>query len=184
MNEKGFFEGQVPTKYRDAEIDLLDLQTQALRNYGKEWAKNPTSIFLHGNKGSGKTRFAFAIIREMFRRCPTHIWPRYYTSPELDSRLHRAIMDGGDRHVIENLCKEDLLFIDDFGRETDSERVKRQYFEIINYRYSYELPTILTSNYNLDEISGRLGDVISSRIEEWRHIRFTGNDIRKQEMVV
>ena len=184
MNAQGFIDGQVPTKYKDAQIDLLDRQSESLRNFGKEWAKRPFSLFLYGNKGSGKTRFAFAIIREMFSACPYRIWPRYYTSPELDSRLHRAIMDGGDRDMVENLCHQDLLFIDDFGRETESDRVKRQYFEIINYRYSYELPTILTSNFSLEIISEKLGDVVSSRIEEWKHIKFTGKDFRKEEMVV
>ncbi len=183
MNEQSFFSHGVPKKYQDAELGKLDKQPQSMIDFGKQWAKNPTSLFLYGNKGSGKTKFAFALIRELFRQGYPNFWPRYYTSPELDSKLHQAIMDGGDRYLIENLSKEDFLLIDDFGRETKSDRIKRQYFEIINYRYSHELPTILTSNYDLERIGRELDEVIASRIEEWKIIRFTGKDLRKQELV-
>lgn len=184
MNEEGFFTHVCPKKYQDSEMDLLDKQSDVLKEFGKKWAVEPTSLFLWGNKGAGKTRYAFALIREVFRRCRKVIWPRYFTSPELDSKLHQAIMDGGDRYLIENLSKEDLLFIDDFGRETKSDRVRRQYFEIINYRYANELPTIITSNFDLDFIAEHLGDVIASRIEETQIIKFTGKDLRKKELVV
>lgn len=184
MDENTFFTHVVPQKYQDATIDSLDKQPESLKEFGREWAKNPVSLFLYGNKGSGKTRYAFAIVREMFRRSSRIIWPRYFTSPELDSRLHDALMTGGDRELVQNLSREDLLLIDDFGRETKSDRIRRQYFEIINYRYSNELPTILTSNYDLDTLGQNLDEVISSRIEEWQHIRFTGPDLRKKELVV
>lgn len=181
MNETNFFSMCVPKKYQDAEIDLLDKQEEDLRQLGREWARNPTSIFIYGDKGTGKTRFCFALLREMFRSCPRLIWPRYYTSPDLDSKLHKAIMEGGDSHMVDMLSEEDLLFIDDFGRETKTERVKRQYFEILNNRYANERPTILTSNYNIDEIGGMLSDVIASRLEEYLSVRFTGKDLRKRQ---
>lgn len=183
MNEKGFFEHQVPAKYKDAELDKLDKRPESLKHFGREWAVNPHSLVLSGSKGTGKTRYAFALIREMFRRCPRHIWPRYFTSMELDSRLYEALMNGGDRHLVTSLGSEDLLLIDDFGRETKSDRIARQYFEIINKRYSEELPTIITTNYSLEEIANHLGEALASRLEEWQLVRFAGSDLRKKEII-
>ncbi len=183
MNEEGFFNHCCPKKYQFASIDLLDKQSESLKQFGREWAKDPYSLFIYGNVGSGKTRYAFALIREMFKRCPRVIWPRYYTSPGIDSMLHEAIMSGGDKYILDNLKKEDLLFVDDFGRETISDRTKRQFFEIIDYRFSQELPTIITSNLSLDEISHRGWEAIASRMSEWQEIKFSGRDLRKQPII-
>lgn len=119
----------------------------------------------------------------MFKNYPEGIWPRYYTSTFLDSKLLDAITTGSDKGEIDLISKEDLLFIDDFGRETKSDRVKRQYFEIINQRYSEELPTILTSNFNPLEIGEMLDPAIASRIEEWQILEFTGPDLRPSNRV-
>ena len=183
MNEEGFFKHQAPKKYRDATLDSLDKRSQASKDFAREWAKEPKSLFLYGNKGTGKTRYAFAIIREMFRVCLRVIWPRYFTSMDLDSQLHAALMNGGDRHLVHSLSTEDLLLIDDFGRETSSDRIRRQYFEIINYRYSEELPTIITSNFSFEELGGFMGEALVSRMEEWQMLKFTGPDLRKQDAI-
>lgn len=182
MDEVTFFQHLVPKKYSHACLDFMDKQPAQLIEFGKKWAESPKSLYLYGSPGNGKTHFSFALIREVFRKCKTKVWPRYFTSTELDSRLHKALIDEGDGYLIRNLSTEDILFIDDFGRETKSDRIRRQYFEIINFRYSHELPTILTSNFGLDYIAKELGEVISSRIQEGQIIRFTGPDLRNPEL--
>lgn len=183
MNEKGFFTHQAPKKYRDAELNALDKRSEAFKEFGRKWAKDPKSLFIYGNKGTGKTRYAFALIREMFRTCPRHIWPRYFTSMDLSSRLHEAVMNGGDKYLLSCLSTEDLLLIDDFGRESSTDRTRRQLFEIINYRYADELPTVITSNFSLEELSLSHGEALASRMEEWQLIKFKGEDLRKQIVI-
>ena len=115
----------------------------------------------------------------MFKSCPYKLWPRYFTSPELDGRLLKASKsDEGDEYEIKNISSQDILFIDDLGRETKSDRLKRQYFEILNYRYTNQLPTILTSNYDLDQLGEILDGSISSRIQEWKVLKFKSRDLR------
>jgi len=184
-NEKQFFGDVVPQKYKDASLETLDLQPQVLIDFGRAWAQNPTSLFLFGNKGAGKTRYGFALLRELFRVSRKYFWPRFFTSPGLDAELHKAIMSGqGDAYFIQTIAECDLLIIDDFGRENSSERTKRQYFEIINHRYAEELPTILTSNFDLEYLEKELKlDVIASRLEEFKKIKFSGPDLRKKEKI-
>lgn len=185
QREKQFFQDLVPMKYKNSSLETMDLQPQVLIDFGYEWAKNPTSLFLFGNKGAGKTRYGFALVRELFRVSQRYFWPRFFTSPALDSELHKAIMSGeGDSYCISKLVDCDLLMIDDFGRENSSERTRRQYFEIINERYAREALTIITSNFDLAYIEKELKmDVIASRLEEFKKIKFTGPDLRKQEII-
>lgn len=182
MNEEGFFNHCVPKKYADVTLEKCDKQPSSFIEYAKSWAKNPEPVVLLGPVGRGKTQFAFAMIREMFRKCPKVIWPRYFTSPELDSILLEAVKSmEGDKFRIKDIGEQDLLFIDDFGRETSSERVKRQYFEIINLRYTSQLPTIISTNLSMDDIGRHMNEAIASRFQEWQMIEFSGNDLRIQK---
>jgi DNA replication protein DnaC len=179
-DEKSFFSSIVPSAYANICLDSCDKQPTEYIEWAKKWAIDPTSVFLCGGYGTGKTHFAFAMIREVFRACPRKIWPRFFTSPALDSRLLKAVKcDDGDEFALRDMAEQDLLFIDDVGRETKSERLKRQYFEILNYRHVHHLPTILTSNFNLDQLGEVIDGAIASRIQEWQTIEFNGGDLRK-----
>ena len=182
MNEKGFFTHSVPKKYADATVEKCDKQPFAFIEYAKSWAVNLESVILMGPVGRGKTQFAFAMIREMFRRNPRLIWPRYFTSTNLDAILLEAVKSQeGDKFQVQDIASQDLLFIDDFGRETASDRIKRQYFEILNLRYAEQLPTIISTNLTMDGISSHFNDAIASRFQEWQIIEFSGNDLRIQK---
>jgi len=180
-DEKSFFGSVAPSAYANVSLENCDKQPLEYIEWARNWAIEPTSVFLCGGYGTGKTHFAFAMIREVFRACPRKIWPRYFTSPTLDSRLLKAVKsEDGDEFALRDAAEQDLLFIDDLGRETKSERLKRQYFEILNYRHVHHLPTILTSNFNLDQLGEVIDGAIASRIQEWQTIEFTGRDLRKQ----
>jgi len=72
-----------------------------------------------------------------------------------------------------------LLFLDDLGAEKMSEWVAEQFYLILNFRYEAKLPTIITSNYSLGELSERLGDRIASRIAEMCDVvKIDGKDRR------
>lgn len=183
-DEKGFFGHAAPEMYRHASIDSLALPLVGLTDFARSWAQQTpfSSIFMTGTYGSGKTYFAFALIREAFRvmRKKGYFWPKYYSSTALDAKLRKASMhEDGDEYTLREIGEEDLLFIDDLGKETRSDRLKRQYFEIINYRYSKKLPTIVTSNYTLDQLSEIIDGSISSRMQEWMFLKFPNIDMRK-----
>jgi len=185
MSEKHFFENCVPKKFANTTLEHCDKQPASFIDYAKEWALKPESVVLIGDVGRGKTQFAFAMIREMFRKCPRKIWPRYYTSPEIDSILLKASRsEDADKYILNKMGTEDLLFIDDFGRETDSARASRQYFELLNMRYSNLLPTIISTNLTLQQIETHMNKAIASRFQEYQIIEFCGVDLRVQRRIV
>lgn len=178
-SETRFFK-TVWKKYQQAKFDDAKFIHPELISLGREWAKKPTSVFVFGGIGCGKTYFAFCLIREAFKRMEISS-PLYYSCTELDSLMLDAIKsDGGDYELIKKIKQANFLFLDDFGRETRSDRIARQFYEIINYRYSNELPTLITSNLNLDQIGEKMDCAIASRIQEWEIIHIGGDDIRKK----
>lgn len=184
MSEEHFFSHCAPKKFAHITLAHCDKQPTAFHEYAREWAMKPESVILLGDVGRGKTQFAFAMIREMFIKCPRKIWPRYYTSPEMDSILLQASRsDEADKFKINEIGNEDLLFIDDFGRETNTERVKRQYFEVLNMRYANLLPTLISTNLSLEQIGTHMNAAIASRFQEFQIIEFGGADLRIQKRI-
>lgn len=184
MSETFFFEHAVPKKFANTSLNDCNKQPKSFHEYARSWAKNPEAAILLGGSGRGKTQFAFAMIREMFRLCPRTIWPRYYTSPYMDSLLLEASRsDEGDKFVVDQMGSEDLLFIDDFGRETTSERVKRQYFEVLNQRYAKLLPTLISTNLSIEQIGQHMNEAIASRFQEFQILEFLGPDLRIQRKI-
>jgi DNA replication protein DnaC len=184
MNENHFFEKCVPKKYAHVTLADCDKQPKSFHEYAKEWGVKPESVILLGDVGRGKTQFAFAMIREMFRLCPQTLWPRYYTSPEMDSLLLQASRsEEADKYTVNKIANEDLLFIDDFGRETNSERAKRQYFELLNLRYANLRPTLISTNLTLEQIGNHMNSAIASRFQEYQIIEFSGADLRIQRKI-
>lgn len=184
MSEKHFFEMCVPKKFAHVTLEHCDKQPPGFHDYAREWAQKPESVILLGDVGRGKTQFAFAMIREMFRKCQQKLWPRYYTSPDMDSMLLKASRDEDtDQDIIKKFGSEDLLFIDDFGREMQSPRVGRQYFEILNMRYANMLPTLISTNLTLAQIESHMNKAIASRFQEYSIIEFDGVDLRAQRKI-
>lgn len=182
--EEHFFSICVPPFFKDVSLEACDKIKPALIEFGYEWAKKPTSLLLCGGLGNGKSTYAFSLIRQVFRKCPYHLWPKYFTSPDLDSKLLNASKSlEGDSVIIKELGEEDLLFIDDLGRETRTDRLKRQFFELFNYRYTHNKPTIVTSNYTLEQIGEVVNDAIASRMQEWQIIEFKGPDLRGKKII-
>lgn len=170
---------KIPTRFKEANFGNCEKISPALIEFAREWIKKPTSMFIYGNLGRGKSHFAFAIIREMVEWGAVD-YPEICYGPELDSLLLEAIKsDSGDYGTIKKYCNADGLLIDDFGRETDSDRMRRQYFDIINSRYQWMRPTIITSNFTLDEIAKKFDPAIASRMQEWAMIEIKGPDLRK-----
>ena len=63
-------------------------------------------------------------------------------------------------------CAEKLLVIDDVGSSGyDSCKIQAMYLNIIDYRYSHNLPIMLTTNLTKAELSRYLGDRTFDRLQ-------------------
>lgn len=87
--------------------------------------------------------------------------------------------DGG---IMERMIQADILFLDDLGAEKASEWVKEQLYTVINERYNWMRPVMITTNLTIKEIADCYGDRMASRLVEMCEVeKFTGRDWRVEK---
>lgn len=152
---------------------------------------NKMSLILQGNKGSGKTYIAAALINGYNRNLPLS-----------EQRIRDLIKEhhygnrAGETVIIKSGCKfiteydlyavyyenfnysktespldefrkaEKLLVIDDVGTCSGEQgRVQSLYNNIIDYRYSHLLPTVITTNLPRKELGKYIGERAFDRLQ-------------------
>jgi len=75
-----------------------------------------------------------------------------------------------------------ILIMDDLGAHNYTEWSRNRIYSILNYRMNEQLPTIITTNLDFDEIEQHLGERTCSRLLQMcRVFRLTApQDIRRQ----
>jgi DNA replication protein DnaC len=142
-------------------------------------------LFLWGNPGTGKTLLSSIVLTELIIRYAVE--GRFISiSRSFFNRLKATFVEGsrtyGKSSEIEKELEEaDILVVDDFGVQRDSEWEQETLYNLVDARYEAEKFTIFTSNGNpktsFKELSqGR----ILSRIKEMSRImEMTGKDYRE-----
>lgn len=127
-------------------------------------------IFITGGVGRGKTGLAAVLYR--IARCP--IWRRADTFL-LDLSMGRS--DDTYRTERRKAAEASLLVLDDLGVRKPSEGMFHLLFDVLEIRKS--LPTVITSNKTLDELSEIYTDGrIYSRLAAGTVLMMTGDDRR------
>lgn len=115
-------------------------------------AKN--GLFLYGAPGTGKTHLACGICNALIRE--KDVQPLYTSATELMAKAYARMdkrNDESDRpHPFDAPRYAEVLVIDDLGAEKPSEYALSLFQELIDYRYRQGLPTIYTSNLDIDGI--------------------------------
>lgn len=123
----------------------------------RQFAENPNGwLVLTGPYGCGKTHLAAAIAN--YR--DDHGLPvRFENVPDLLGHLRAAFNPHStislDRRF-EAVRTEKLLILDDFGTETVTPWVREKLYQLFNYRYLAELPTVITTAELKEEMDPRL----------------------------
>ena len=140
--------------------------------------KNAGMIFL-GPCGTGKTYLAACVANALIDQGKTC----KLITMETALREMRYAEDKGA--YLKGLTAVDLLIIDDFGAEYDSDFAMAMAFEIINARYMSRGPLIVTTNFTKEEITNpepKYGRIMSRLWEICVPISFEGEDLRKLKM--
>ena len=143
-------------------------------------------LYLWGNAGTGKTLLASIILTEIIIRHAVEgrfisISRNFFKT--LQESFHEGSETYGESGRIEKeLADVDILVIDDFGIQKDTEWKQETLYDLVDARYEAEKFTIFTSNTNpykgLKDLSqGR----ILSRIKEMcRILEISGEDYREK----
>ncbi len=185
---KASFKNAVIDKYNETAIRGGKYLLNQLSDGEKDVNKN--SLVLQGNRGSGKTYIACAVIND---------YNSTASVPELQIRRILKERDNlyskKDFSAIKSPCKfitemdlfalyyenysycktegpldefktaKKLLVIDDVGSSKyDKNRMQSMYLNIVDYRYSECLPIMLTTNLTRKELCDYLGDRVFDRL--------------------
>ena len=135
------------------DVKSLDSAFRAARNF----AEHPSGwLVFTGPYGSGKTHLAAAIA---FYRFDLGERPIFVVVPDLLDHLRATFNPRSavsyDRRF-EEVRTTPLLILDDLGTQSMTPWVKEKLYQLFNYRYNAELPTVITTADTLDEIDARL----------------------------
>lgn len=123
----------------------------------RAFAENPQGwLVLYGPYGCGKTHLAAAIANHAVARgIPTLL----LTVPDLLDDL-RAAFDRQEtasyQERMEQIRNVPLLVLDDLGTQAETPWAQEKLFQILNYRYTNRLPTVITTNVPPQRLDPRL----------------------------
>ncbi|MCX7632795.1 MAG: ATP-binding protein [Turneriella sp.] len=131
-------------------------------------------LFFIGPPGTGKTLLATTILNELI--LTARIPCRYIKiSRDFFQQLRATFSNESDLYgrtesVFNEIAQQEVLVIDDFGIQADSDWEQRTLYDLIDVRYENDLPTIFTSNIDLDAVKNLFKGRIYSRLVEMVHI--------------
>lgn len=147
-----------------------------------EWLLNPTDgLFITGPCGTGKTHLAAAMVRHLVTKGANVKLMRC-------ADFYRDVrgMFAGDALLTESavlspLEKARFLILDDLGAGSLSDCERRYSLEVLDVRLNKLRPTVVTSNWSVQEISERMDDRIASRLAGFMQLELAGRDRRVQQ---
>jgi DNA replication protein DnaC len=123
----------------------------------REFGAHPKGwLILIGSYGCGKTHLAAAIANERI----AHNHPALFVNvPDLLDHLRSTFNPASEVSYdqrFETIRTAPLLILDDLGTENTTPWASEKLYQILNFRYNAQMPTVITTNRQLEEIDARL----------------------------
>ena len=149
----GSFEDRTQEGLRPDEIKSLQKALKAAHTFSE---KPKGWLVFMGGYGSGKTHLAAAIANY---RAGLGDPPLFIMVPDLLDHLRATFSPNShvafDRRFDE-IRTAPLLVLDDLGTQSMTPWVREKLYQLFNYRYNRELPTVITTADSLDEMDARI----------------------------
>jgi DNA replication protein DnaC len=121
------------------------------------YAQNPEGwLVLKGGYGCGKTHLAAAIANHRLSLGHPVL---FVNTPDLLDHLRSTYSPNSAvsyDHRFEQVRNSPLLILDDFGAQSNTEWAQEKLYQIFNHRYAGKLPTIITTNEELESVEMRM----------------------------
>lgn len=151
---------------------------ESCRKYATSFTTASSNIMFMGGTGLGKTHLSLAIANAVINRGFSVV---YGNAQNILSDLQNENFGRTNdlRYTERDVLGCDLLILDDLGTEYKSSYTVACLYNIINTRISAKLPTVISTNFSLDELEEKYDQRITSRITgTFKLLTLEGNDIR------
>ncbi|MEO7000834.1 MAG: ATP-binding protein [Ktedonobacterales bacterium] len=147
----------------------------------RRFADDPQGwLVLSGGYGTGKTHLAAAIANQQLAvGCPVF----FSIVPDLLDHLRAAYAPSSEiayDELFDKVREAGLLVLDDLGAENGTAWATEKLFQIINYRYNFRMPTVITTN---NRLLSHMDERIRSRLSDLslvRHVVIESADYRER----
>lgn len=175
-----------PKRFKEATFDnyvltpknklMFDSAKKFVDSFGQDTS---SGLVLQGTTGVGKTHLAFSIGKAL---ADMGLWPYFCNFVKIVLNIKRSwgsdtIFEG---EIKSPLLSSSILILDDLGAEMRDKReqgwISELVYEIVKARYENELPTVITTNLNMDDMAERYTDRTASRLAEMCEIVWCSAD--------
>jgi DNA replication protein DnaC len=147
----------------------------------QRFAEDPQGwLMLSGSYGAGKTHLAAAIANARLAAGS----PVFFSIvPDLLDHLRAAFAPTSDityDEMFDKVREAELLVLDDLGAENGTAWATEKLFQLINYRYNFRMPTVITTN---NRLLAHMDERIRSRLLDLslvRHVAIEAQDYRER----
>jgi DNA replication protein DnaC len=169
--------------YEKANINIRTIMRNHFdycKNYAENFHMPNPGLLLIGQTGLGKTHLSLAIAGKVLSKGFNAV---YGSAPDLFRKIesehfqyYKNTENGGN--TMDALQSAELLILDDIGAEFESKFYNSAFYNLLNSRMNAGNPTIISTNFTMEELKERYGDRIASRLLTMKILKFHGNDIR------
>jgi len=157
----------VVEKYSFDKFQTADIWQATLLQAAKDYAANPKGwFFIGGQSGAGKTFLCTAIAVQLLRQ---QMEVRYMLWRDEAAAIKSIITESAEyQRRVDELKKVEVLYIDDLFKAGSGGVTAGDInlaFEILNYRYMKEKPTLISTEQTLQQLL-ILDEAIAGRIAE------------------
>jgi len=166
----------IPPRWREVTFDTLDPNIQPVaqrlaREYAAGFSKQSLSlVFYSPGNGTGKTTLAACIINHVLHELRRPVMFAKARDIMLDIRKTFSDRYETEAEILDKVSYVDLLFLDDVGVDRPSDWIKSTYWTLMDRRFDWMLPVVVTTNKPLE---GR-GELLADRIGEGAASRLLG----------
>lgn len=164
-----------------ATFDLAIPGVREAHDVALRYAEDPVGwLILQGGYGCGKTHLAAAIAHQREDEGDTVF---FSIVPDLLDHLRAAFAPTSELTydaLFERVRESGLLVLDDLGAENATAWATEKLFQLINYRYNYRMPTVITTNARL---LSHMDERIRSRLNDRglvRYVQIEAQDYRER----
>jgi DNA replication protein DnaC len=142
----------------------------------------PTWLLLSGPSGCGKTHLAAAIANRQIE-LGTEVF--FTVVPDLLDHLRATFGPGSDvsyDELFDTVKTTPLLVLDDLGAQSSTQWAQEKLFQIMNHRYTSNLPTVITTNQPMSALDERL----RARLEDRRvwHVDVINSELAVMDSLI
>lgn len=152
----------------DSQKKVLEKCRSFAENF-QRYHRTGACLLLCGRPGTGKNHLATAISKRVLSDGYSVL--RIKASQYLDAYWAKSFEDR--EGWLSEMAKVDLIMIDEIGRSSNAKSAQDAFFRLIDARYEAELPTMLATNLNRDELIEVLGDATYDRMTQGGSVRLT-----------